>query len=615
MKKYTYSSRRFSLRLIVTLLGVYFLFFKSLGYSDDSLSSLQQEVIYAKEKQRMIAQKSASITVAVDPEQNKPLENQADSLMKELIQRNYSFMGGQPERAEVLEKSARYVQIQPKKTKKTEKQKKPDPFSKMADGMKKVLLSPWPEYKEPKLAEGEALYKVAVSDRVVTMREAAEIGLANSIQLLALKKKIEVAEAKLVEAKRALFPTFQAALEENGGKLGGSDDNPSGRIYRGRNYKVNVSQPVFYGGELELTVKQAELNLESSKKEYDKAKNELILQLKTAYYGVVKAEYNVQYQAELYNEFSSMRKQSREGFEKKVMAEVDYLNIESKFQESFFQAESAKNDLLSAYILLRQTMNLDAAYALPLDLKLKFKKVSVRFEDMIAIAMDNSADLKIKALAVRSAEYGVKVYRAKKLPRVDLRGSYGILGEIFKDTEAIEDDNHDLDLEKEWFVGVTASMPLGPNSLEYNQIKHKYGPTVLALHGSEDWSRKLAFNLFDKLSDITDEKSAIATLLQSQADYEKSKDDLTIKVKDDFYNLQKSLIQIDASLAKIRYQQKQNDIWKYLVKLQERELKDWLDGLLELSQAKFSFIQAVTDYDLAVSSLAASIGDPDYFEN
>ena len=142
-----------------------------------------------------------------------------------------------------------------------------------------------------------------------------------------------------------------------------------------------------------------------------------------------------------------------------------------------------------------------------------------------------------------------------------------------------------------------------------------YGPTVLALTGSEDWRHRVAVGLFDKLSDITDEKSAQAALLQAKSDYTKTKSDLTLKVREGFYNIQKSLIQIDSAISKIRYQDKQDAIYEYMLSLQEGSLDTLLDGWNEQAQNKFAFIQAVTDYDLALSDLGVAMGDPFYFEN
>lgn len=530
------------------------------------------------------------------------LQNEASNLIDELMRRNYSGSNtGTPSRAATaVERPAAQVKLIP---------------------AKKKGFWPWLNagndrdyFKDRKPSEGEGIYKVAVSDGKITLAEAKEIGLANNSAVLAAKKKIEVAQAKLMEAKRAMFPTAQFALEESSGLASTQPSDPThARYYQGRSYKFNVSQPVFYGGELVYTVRQAEEGLKAAKADHDKTKAEFLLQIETAYYGVLKAEYNVKYQIELYDSVVGIRNRVKEEYSQKLISEIDYLNAESQYQEVFFQIESAQNDYRSADLVLHQSVYLNHDLPMPIDLRLHFEKFDVDLDEMLTMALQTNPDIRSKEFAAVAADYGVKVYKAKKLPRVDLRGSFGYLGEIFKDTDAVELGKADLDLEREWFLGVQTSMPIGPNSVSYQRSKNVYGPTVLALTGSEAAKHHFDFNLFDRFAEITDEKSAQAAYLQALADLDKAKSDLTLKLREDIYNLQKSLIQIDSSIAKLRYQDKQNRIQEYLLSLAETTAAAYIQGLVEETQYKFSFIQAVADYRLSLSDLGSTIGDPYYF--
>lgn len=632
MKKYIFYPRWLPIYLAFSLVAADFIYFKSFAYAEDTLAAFQQEVIYAKQKQQAI----------VPNINDAALEKEAQSLLMELEQKGYSIQS----KSKTLEQEKEAginapVQKTPSKkwpwelgiksllvSDKPVKEIKLEPMKGASKKRHETLDTRdsgwfWRKigYKEKKPSDGEMLYRVAVSDNKITLNEAIDIAMANSIQIKALQKKVEAAKAKLTEAKRALYPTVQGVLERNGGlasEVGGGD--PHGRFYKGGNEKINVTQPLFYGGELHLTVKQAEVNVQSVEVELKKAKVDTIHQVKTAYYGAVKSEYNLQYQNDLYHEINDIHQRILKEHGQKIVSEIDYLNTESQYQQVYFQVESAKNDLQSAALVLQQTLNLPSDTNFPMDLHLNFVKISPDMDEVVETALKNNPDVLMKQYAYESAKYGVDVFHAKKYPHVDLKGSYGYLGENFQDSKSIEDaklpgaKDNAIDPEKEWFLGVQTSMPLGPNSVEYSQVKHQYGPTVLALHGSEDWSHKVTFNLFDKLADITDEKSAQAALLQSQSEYEKAKNDVTLKIRDDFYNLQKSLIQIDSSAAKMRYQEKQNGVLRYMVGIQETQIQNLLEGLIEMAQDRFSFIQAITDYHLAVSSLNQSIGDSDYFD-
>ncbi len=623
MKKCIFYLHCMPIYLVLSLGITDFVFFKPFAYADDGVAAFEQEVIYAKQKHEAILLQANGNGLLTDDQRNQGAQNFLDELAKKsdssastqsenekiepLVQPANPSVKKWPwipnlKNILVQDKPVKEIKLEPAKT---------APKTPGESGWFLRKLG----YREKKPTDGELLYKVAVSDNKITLKEAVDIAVANSINLQALRKKIEAAKAKLVEAKRALYPTVQGIVTANGGlasEIGSGD--PHGRFYKGENRKINVSQPLFYGGELHLTVKQAEANVKSSESELKKAMGELVHQVKTAYYGTVKGEYNLQYQIDLYKEINEIHNRVLKGYKEKVTPEIDYLNTESVFQQVYFQVEGAKNDLSSAVLVLLQTLDLPADRNCPIDLRLNFVKVHPNMDDVIDLAVQNNPNVEVKEYAFESAKYGVQVFQAKKYPHVDLRGSYGYLGENFRDSLSFRNGNNDIDPEKEWFVGVQTSMPLGPNSVEYNQTKHKYGPTVLALHGSEDFEHKVTFNLFDKLADITDEKSAQAALLQAQSDYEKAKNDVTLKIKDDFYNLQKSLIQIDSSAAKMRYQDRQNGILRYTVGLQEEKLQNLLEGLIEMAQDRFAFIQAISDYHLAVSSLNQSIGDPDYLD-
>ena len=568
------------------------------------------KAVYEKEKELAIVGQLDRIGMLLEKERFSSQGTEAENFVQEVV--------NQPQRAVELkvapspESKVPIPAVDPKTAVKLEKPKEKP----------KKKWGIFSYGKEKQISEGEALYKVAISDGKVTLRESVRIALANNLAALAAKKKIEVARSKLTEARRALFPTVQAVIRFNKGEVGGSVQDtdadgglvPGNRFYKGESQKLNITQPLYHGGELVFTVKQAEENLKLTEEEYKKIRNEAIHQVRTSYYGAVKQEYNLQYQLTLFKDVSEFHKKIREARLARVISEIDFLNVDSQHNQVYFQLESAKNDLLSANLLLRQNLNLESEEFLPINLKISYMKLEPDFDELLKIALATNPELRMKEYALESAFYGVKIYEAKKRPKIDLRGSYGMLGEVFKDTRAITDDNHDLDEEKEWFVGIEGSMPLGPNTVEFSRVKHVYGPTVLALTGSEDAESKFTFNLMDKFSEITDEKSAAAAYLQAQSELQTAKNKLLSDLREGYYDLKKSVVQMDSSVAKIRYQSKQSAAAKYLVGLQETPPASYLESMIELASHKFSLIQAAVDYHLAISTLNLTIGDPTYFE-
>jgi len=596
-------------------------------WAEDALNSLQQDVVLAKQKHQEIVGRLDSARVALGAQESKTAVKETDRLV-EVAASYKETIGALPARRVITA-----VPAVDEESPLAQLDVTPAAGEPLADSMKRKLWR-WPKFdflfpdknkpkseKEPHGGhyeavfleqDGETLYRAAVSDNKVTVEEAVEIGLAKNMKLQAAKKNVEVTDARLTEAKRALLPTVQAVLEVNGGKIPGVSGS---RFYKGRNQRLNVTQPLYSGGELTNTVKQAEENVRAAKAEYKKGKDDTIHQVRVAYYGVVKAEYNTEYQLELFEKITDLIQKVKQQKEAKVVAEIDYLNLESQYYQVLYQVESSKNDVLSANVSFKQSMNLDIEGAIPVDLKMNFVKVKPTFEELVKRAVQNNADIRVRAFGVEAAKFGIDIYESKKKPHFELRGSYGMLGEAFHDTIAFEDRKADNDLEKEWFLGVQGSMPLGPNSIEYEQTKHVYGPTVLSLTGSEDWRHRMAFNLWDKFGAVTDEKQAQYALLQAESDYKSTKDEVELRLRDEFYSLQRYLIQIDSSISKLRYQNKQITILEYLLSLQETSPSNYVENLISQVQDRYSFIQAVADYNVALSSVGLLVGDPYYFEN
>ena len=117
-----------------------------------------------------------------------------------------------------------------------------------------------------------------------------------------------------------------------------------------------------------------------------------------------------------------------------------------------------------------------------------------------------------------------------------------------------------------------------------------------------------------KSSEITDEKSAAASYLQAQSELQTAKNKLVADLREGYYDLKKSVVQMDSAVAKIRYQEKQSGAARYLAGLQETPPASYLESIIELASHKFSLIQAAVDYELAISTLNLSTGDPYYFE-
>jgi len=310
------------------------------------------------------------------------------------------------------------------------------------------------DYGEPYLLpEGVFAYRRAMSDGVITVEEAVDIALKNSVKLVSLKKHIDGAEGKVREARRSLFPTLKGQISVSGGIAVDA--------WTGEAFKLNFSQPAFYGWELIYTLRQAAANLESDRAKYQKEELDIIHKARESYYGVVKADYNMSYQGALVDEVTEIKDRVEKSYEQKLIPDVEYLEILSTYHQVQAQGETAITDFQSADLLFHQVLRLDPEKPVPVATDINYEEIAIDLDGIRTLAQQHNPDIRIKEKAVEGAYYGLKVFEAKRLPRVDLRGNAGWAGEVRVD------HGTSPDIEKEHAIFVDVSMPVGPHSAEY----------------------------------------------------------------------------------------------------------------------------------------------------
>lgn len=134
-----------------------------------------------------------------------------------------------------------------------------------------------------------------IQPTVLTLERCLEIAYSNSQQLNLANKNIEIAQEEIKKAEAGFRPTFGYQLgytrledEPFSGwtpgwePLYGDKNNYSGKIF--------ISQPLYTGGKLTLSLELAKRNLGKAMEEKRQAKQKLTYEVKDAYYQVWLAE-------------------------------------------------------------------------------------------------------------------------------------------------------------------------------------------------------------------------------------------------------------------------------------------------------------------------------------
>jgi outer membrane protein TolC len=439
----------------------------------------------------------------------------------------------------------------------------------------------------------------------LSLTSCIAIAMENHLPLKISKKQLRLAEMRLTEAGRDLGPTVTATWELTDGRV-------SGKYYDGQKIAVEGKQPLFYGGELVFSVRQAKVNLEIVKNDYDRLKNDLILQVKKAYYSLDKSEKALEIQKKLRSRAKKLYDVTKAGFDAGVISEVEFLKVSSQYNQADFQATSAKEDISIANLILQQAMNQDAEIRIiPVA---EPRIIALGLKDCFDLAYLNRPEIKISRLSIEHYEYEKKIMEARAhWPRVDLLGMYGNMSEDFisKDQDPA---NKPRTLGPEYYVGAKASVPLWGNTLGYSFTKEEWQPIVRTRQATKSNTHAFSISFLNKLEDFSALEESDLEYMRSQDDMDKRKQEITLEVKETFFKYKKALFLMNVSESKVEFQAKQTRITDIRRELGEAQYSDVIEEMIKLAEEEYAYLQAISDYYVAIASLNKAVGLDDHFE-
>ena len=451
------------------------------------------------------------------------------------------------------------------------------------------------------MAEKEVPLESPSAPGKLTLQQCIEIAIENNLPLKTADKHIDLAKQKVLEATRRLLPDVSVKYED----LEGTDYS-QGKPYKGETIAVEGKQSVFRGGEYMFILKQAKINLKIAEENKRKLKNELIASVKDAFHGLVRAKETINIQQEFLNESEGVNSSVSKQFLEGVCPELEYLDVQARYNQAYYQFISADEDLKLAKIILKQAIDLGPEQQIDIQYSLEYKRQEIDLKQCFSLALKNRPKVKVNELVKEYAALGKKLASSKGWPKIDIMGSYGESGEAF------EEDT--LERAEEWYLGTKVKVPFGGSTAEYNYTQEKRAPILSAARGTESTIHSYRLNIFDDLKYFSGKKQAIIEFEEAENELKKTKKEVLLEVEENFYNYEKAIIQIDSATSKLKFQSKEVEINKLKRQLGGAADSQVMESLMKLAQEKFSYIQAVTSYFTAIANLNKAIGIADHFK-
>lgn len=424
------------------------------------------------------------------------------------------------------------------------------------------------------------------------LRNLVDLALKNNQPTQVAKKEIEMAEIKVKEAQRNLFPGVKLSAYNTDGevfKVG----------YREREAKIQLNQPVYYGGQLIDTLKQAKTNLEITQKNYDRQRLEVIQKTETSYYNLIAAKTHIQ-------EKQILLQEARELLEKveRLAAGGMALALEANSARTWcekiqFQIDAIQQDKHMAELTLMQVLNVKESPEVTGNI-LGAKKLDLEFNHCLEVALNNRPEIYLSQLMVKFNEYGKKIDADKNKFTVDLTSSYGHYEGAYKTEKMRNSEN--------WAVGLKATKPWGANTVNSNATHDSSKPRFGQTSPTKASTINAEFNLLDNLKRFSESKKTDIELSRAISDFNEATKTVTFEMQDAFLNYQKAVLQLKESEAEMKFRRSELEVTKIRALVGEASLSNAVESLFNLSEAQSNYIQAMANYYISLANIKKASG-------
>lgn len=327
---------------------------------------------------------------------------------------------------------------------------------------------------------------------------------------------------------------------------------------------LTASLPIFTGGKLSGTIKQAKANYQYNEVGVQRTYNEMRSTVTDGYFNMLQADNIQKLSAESVTRLEDHLKNVQAQYDVGVVAKVDVLRSQVELanaKQTLIQAENA-------YQVAEANMN--KIVGLPMDTTLKLDNLLVynaydkNMDDCLAYAAEHRPELMQAKYGVDAAKGALMVARSGHMPQVAASAS-----------QSWSDSNWPGDEKGNWGVGVNVSMNVFDT-----------GVTLSKIHGAE------------------------ADLKKAEETYRNTVDSVNLDVRSNYLGLREAEKRI--STTKLAVEQADEDYriaqLRYMSGVGTNT--DVLDAQVALTQAKTNYTQALYDYNTSKTALETSIGVP-----
>ncbi|HMK50588.1 MAG TPA: TolC family protein [Thermodesulfovibrionales bacterium] len=408
-------------------------------------------------------------------------------------------------------------------------------------------------------------------DESLNVERCVEIALKMQPSIVAAAGTMRATESRIGQAESNYYPQvnwqssysrIKPASSSSGNSSGISGGSPGGSSSSFDQYSagVNLSQLIYDFGKTPTQVKIQKYNFDSSRSDFASTSEQIIFNVRQAYYGVLQAKRNKDVSTESVRQFQQHLEQAKGFFEVGTKPKFDVTKAEVDLGNAKLNLILAENSVRIALVNLNNSMGVPNAPEYTLEDNLTFQKYSILLGDALSRAFRSRPDLKSAISRRQAAQSAIDLARTGYYPVVTGNAAYNWSGEKFP-------------LEHGWDIGAAVSFPIFSGFLTKYQVQEA--------------------------------KSNLNVL---QANEESVRQTVISDVQQAFLNLKAAEERVPTAQLNVEQAQENLDIANGRYAAGVGNPIEVTDAEVSLITAKTSYIQALYDYKVAQASLDKAMG-------
>jgi len=269
----------------------------------------------------------------------------------------------------------------------------------------------------------------------LTLDKSVRLALTQNPYHLATEERVDAASSKVREATAGFLPSINAQgqrtlleksmiLEFPSFIPGEPSQEVELDFTRDYQFSMSLSLPLYTGGRLTSSYKQAKYNLESTKEAVRQSKHLTVFNTKRAFFGHLLAREFVSVAEEAVRVAEENLENVKNMYEVGMASKMDLLRSEVRLTNMQPEIIAAKNNLRISELNLKMVLGMDLSQSVQIDGTLSYEPYEPDLEECIASALAHRPEVRQFEFQRKMAGETLKLSRAGYLPTLAVSGSY-----------------------------------------------------------------------------------------------------------------------------------------------------------------------------------------------